>query len=99
MSQNVEVIDRFNYLGVVLSHRRSFIQAAQMLAGNALQATKSLFRIVRVKQVSVNIIFNLLILMLSQYLTTAVKHGDLGSLMLWREFIESFVNGLLMLKH
>jgi hypothetical protein len=58
-NQNIEVVNHFNYLGVVMSCGNSFMQATKTLVGKALRALNSLFNITRNKDVPINIMFSL----------------------------------------
>jgi len=63
---NIDVVNTFNYLGIV-----SFIHTTQTLAGKALGAMSSLFRITKTIQVSVNINFDLF----DTYVASILSYG------------------------
>ena len=54
---NIDVVNTFNYLGIVLSSGGSFIHATHTLAGKALRALSSLYRISKTMEVPVNVNF------------------------------------------
>ena len=55
----VEIVNHFNYLGVVLSSGGAFIRATKTLSGKAMKALSSLFTITNGMEVPVNIMCNL----------------------------------------
>ena len=57
--EEIEIVNSFNYLGMVLSSGGTFIKATNMLAGKALKAMNALFSITKHMQVPINIMFNL----------------------------------------
>jgi hypothetical protein len=69
--QNIEVVNRFNYLGVVFSSGNSFMHATKTLAGKALRSLNSLFCITRNREVPINIMFNLF----DAYVLSVLNYG------------------------
>ena len=57
--EETEIVNSFNYLGMVVSSGGTFIKATSMLAGKALKAMNALFSIKKHMQVPINIMFNL----------------------------------------
>lgn len=55
----IEVVNQFNYLGVVFTPSGSFIQATKTLSGKALRALCSLLSITKSLEVPLNIMINL----------------------------------------
>ena len=68
---NIDVVNTFNYLGIVLSSGGSFIHATQTLAGKALRAMSSLFRITKPMEVPVNVNFDLF----DTYVASSLSYG------------------------
>ena len=64
-------VNTFNYLGKVLSSGSSFIHATQTLAGKALRAMSSLFRITKPMEVPVNVNFDLF----DTYVASSLSYG------------------------
>ena len=63
---NIDVVNTFNYLGIV-----SFIHTTQTLAGKALRAMSSLFRITKTMEVPVNVNFDLF----DTYVASILSYG------------------------
>ena len=59
VGENIEIVNNFNYLGIVLSSGGSFVKATNTLVGKALKAMHALLSITKEMQVPVNIMFNL----------------------------------------
>ena len=57
--ENIEIVNNFNYLGIVLSSGGLFVKATNTLVGKALKAMRALLSITKEMQVPVNIMFNL----------------------------------------
>lgn len=57
--EDIEIVNNFNYLGIVLSSGGSFVKATNTLVGKALKAMHALLSITKEMQVPVNIMFNL----------------------------------------
>ena len=57
--ETVEIVNSFNYLGIVLSRGGAFIKATNTLVGKALKSMNALFAITKSKQVPIDIMFNL----------------------------------------
>jgi hypothetical protein len=55
----LEIVNNFNYLGIVMSSSGAFIQATNTLSAKALRAMKSLFTITKSLNVPVKIMFYL----------------------------------------
>ena len=55
----IEIVNSFNYLGIVLSSGGAFIKATNTLSGKALRAMNSLLSITKTMQVPINIMLNL----------------------------------------
>ena len=55
----IEIVNSFNYLGIVLSSGGAFIKATNTLSGKALRAMNSLLSITKTTQVPINIMLNL----------------------------------------
>ena len=58
-NEEIEIVNNFNYLGVVLSSGGSFIKATRTLSGKALKATNSLLQKTKDKEVPVGVMFGL----------------------------------------
>ena len=58
-NEEIEIVNNFNYLGVVLSSGGSFIKATSTLSGKALKAANSLLQITKDKEVPVDVMFGL----------------------------------------
>lgn len=70
--KHIDVVNNFNYLGLVLSSSNSFMQALKTLSGKALQALNSLFCMTRNKEIPVNIMFNLF----DSYILSIINYGS-----------------------
>ena len=57
--EEIEIVNSFNYLGIVLSSGGTYIKATNMLTGKALKAMNALFSITETMQVPIKIMFNL----------------------------------------
>ena len=57
--EEIEIVNSFNYLGMVLSSGGTYIKATNTLSGKALRAMNALFSITKVMQVPIKIMFNL----------------------------------------
>ena len=57
--QELEIVNNFNYLGIVMSSGGSFVPATNTLYGKALKAMHSLFNLTKDMNVPINIMFNL----------------------------------------
>ena len=58
-SNEIEIVNNFNYLGVVLSSGGSYVKATNTLAGKALKAINSLMAITKEKEVPIDIMLSL----------------------------------------
>ena len=58
-NNEIEIVNNFNYLGVVLSSGGSYVKATNTLAGKALKAINSLMAITKEKEVPIDIILSL----------------------------------------
>ena len=59
VDDEIEIVNSFNYLGIVLSSSRAFIKATNTLSGKALRGMNSLLSITQTMQVPINIMLNL----------------------------------------
>ena len=57
--EEIEIVNSFNYLGMVLSSGGKYIKATNTLSRKALRAMNALFSITKVMQVPIKIMFNL----------------------------------------
>lgn len=57
--ETVEIVNSFNYLGIVLSSGGAFIKATNTLVGKALKSMNALFAITKSMQVPTDVMFNL----------------------------------------
>ena len=57
--EEIEIVNSFNYLGMVLPSGGTFNKATSTLSGKALKAMNALFSITKTMQVPVDIMFNL----------------------------------------
>ena len=58
-NNEIEIVNNFNYLGVVLSSGGSYVKATNTLAGKALKAINSLMAITKEKEVPIDIMLSL----------------------------------------
>ena len=56
---NIDVLNTFNWFGIVLQSNGSFFNATQTLADKYVRARNSLFRIMKTMEVPVNVNFDL----------------------------------------
>ena len=57
--EEIEIVNSFNYLGIVLTSGGAFVKATNTLAGKALEAMNSLLSITRPMKIPTKIMFNL----------------------------------------
>ena len=57
--EEIEIVNSFNYLGIVLTSGGAFVKATNILAGKALKAMNSLLSITRPMKIPTKIMFNL----------------------------------------
>lgn len=57
--EEIEIVNSFNYLGIVLSSGGSFIKATNTLSGKSLKAMNALLSITKRMQVPIDVMFNL----------------------------------------
>ena len=57
--EDIEILNSFNYLGIVLTSGGAFVKATKTLAGKALKAMNSLLSITKPMKIPVKIMFNL----------------------------------------
>ena len=55
----IEIVNQFNYLGIIFTPGGSFIQATKTLSGKALRALCSLLSITKQLDIPLNIMINL----------------------------------------
>ena len=59
LGEEIEIVNSFNYLGIVLTSGDAFVKATNTLAGNALKAMNSLLSITWPMKIPAKIMFNL----------------------------------------
>ena len=89
----IELVNSFNYLGLVLSSGGSFMQATNTLCGKGLRAMHALFNLTRDIVVPIDIMFNLFDAYVISVLNYSCEVWGFIKAENIEEFIESSVNG------
>ena len=76
----VEIVNQFNYLGMVLSSGESFMKATNTLSSKVVKAMITLFVNVKHTDAHVKITFNLFDTLVTPILSYACETGDLQEL-------------------
>ena len=70
-NDNLEIVDTFNYLGVVFTRTESFLNATKTLSGKGLKALGALMAMIRGKVVPISIMLDLF----DSFVTSALSYG------------------------
>ena len=76
-NQELEIEDRYKYLGIIFSHSGSFSEAKQHIAEQGNKALFSLLRKIRQLQLPYDIQIELFEKLLNRYYYMVVKYGDM----------------------